>query len=178
MSDVNFATPKNDGFTKAAQTPKTDTLAAKTTDRVAETVKQAADATAEGVKTMQERARGGVARVSELARGYVDVQREALETGAHAARIYGEGLQGLAQHAAEVSRVQFEDSMAHLRSLVGVRSLNDLLHLQAEFARKTASRALEETSTFAEGYLKVANDALAPVTARVREAAEKVKHAA
>ncbi len=178
MSDVNTAALKNDGFPKSGQTQKIDNLAAKTTERVAETVKQTADAAAEGVKTIQERARGGMQRAGELARGYVEVQREALETGAHAARIYGEGLQGLAQHAAEVSRVQFEDSMAHLRSLVGVRSLNDFFDLQAEFARKTASRALAETSTFAEGYLKVANDALAPVTARVREAAEKVKHAA
>ena len=176
MSDVNISTPKNDSFPKAS--PKVSTMAGQTTDRVAEAVKHTTDAAAEGVKTMQERARGGVQRVSEYAREYVDVQRETIETGAHAVRIYSEGLQGLAKHAAEISRVQFEDGMAHLRSLTGVRSLTDLFQLQAEFARKTASRALAETSTFAEGYLKVANDALAPVTARVREAAEKVKHAA
>ena len=175
MSDVNLSTPKNDSFPKAA--PKASTLAGQT-DRVADAVKQTADATAEGVKTMQEQARGGVQRVSELARDYVEVHREAIETGAHAARIYGEGLQHLAQHAAEITRAQIEDSMAHLRSLTGVRSLTDLFNLQAEFARKTTSRVLAETSTLAEGYLKVANDALAPVTARVREAAEKVKHAA
>jgi phasin family protein len=178
MSDVKSSIPKTDTNTKSGPVSKPEAIVAKATDRVAETVKQTADAAAEGIKTMQERARGGVQRVSEYARGYAEVQREALETGAHAARIYGEGLQGLAQHAAEISRVQFEESMAHLRSLVGVRSLTDLFSLQADFARKTASRALEETSTFAEGYLKVANDALAPVTARVREAAEKVKHAA
>lgn len=175
MSDTNPSTPKNDSFPKSA--PKTSTIAAQT-DRVTDAVKQTTEAAAESVKTLQERARGGVQRVSEMAREYVDVQREAIETSAHAARIYGEGLQGLAQHAAEFSRAQFEDSMAHLRSLSGVRSLTDLFHLQAEFARKTASRALEETSTFAENYMKVTNDALAPVTARVREAAEKVKHAA
>ncbi len=151
---------------------------ARKTDKAAEAVKHAADVAADGVKTLQDRARGGFQRVSELARGYVDVQRETIETGAKAAKIYGEGLQGLAKHAAEVSRVQFEDSMAHLRSLTGVKSVTELLHLQAEFARATASRALAETSSLAEGYLKVANEALAPVTARAREAAQKVKQAA
>ena len=175
MSDVNLSMPKNESFPKAA--PKTNSIAAQT-DRIADAVKQTTEAAAEGAKTMQERARGGVQRVSEMAREYVDVQREAIETGTHAARIYGEGLQGMAQHAVEISRAQFEEGMAHLRSLSGVRSLTDLFHLQADFARKTASRALEETSAFAENYMKVTNDALAPVTARVREAAEKVKHAA
>ncbi len=127
---------------------------------------------------MQERARGGMQRVSELARGYVDVQRETIETVAEAGKIYGEGLQGLAKHAAEISRVQFEDSMAHLRSLTSVKSVTELMHLQSEFARLTASRALTETSTLVEDYMKVASQALAPVTARAREAAQKVKQAA
>jgi phasin family protein len=169
MTDAQTAAPKAETFARKA-------------DRIAETVKHSADTAtdmaAEGVKTMQERARGGFQRVSELARGYVDVQRETIETVAQAGKIYGEGLQGLAKHAAEVSRVQFEDSMAHLRSLTGVKSVTDLLHLQAEFARTTASRALTETSAFVDEYLKVTTQAVAPVTARVREAAEKVKQAA
>jgi phasin family protein len=165
MSDAQFAT-------------KTESVLRKNTQAATETVKQVSDAAAEGVKNMQESARGGFQRVSELARGYVDVQRETIEVSAKAAKIYGEGLQGLAKHAAEISRVQFEDGMAHLRSLSGVKSITDLLHLQAEFARTTASRALAETSNIAEEYLKVASQALAPVTARAREAAEKVKQAA
>jgi phasin family protein len=161
--------------------PKAETAARKT-DRVVETIKQATETAvnkvAEDVKTVQEQARGGLQKVSELARGYVDVQRETLETVAKAGKIYGEGLQTIAKHAAEVSRVQFEDGVAHLRSLTGVKSITDLFALQAEFARKTASRALSEGSTMVEEYLKVANEAIAPVTARAREAAEKVKQAA
>jgi phasin family protein len=169
MSDAPIAAPKAETATRK-------------TDRVVESIKQttetAVNKIAEDVKTAQEQARGGFQKVSEFARGYVDVQREAIETVAQAGKIYGEGLQSLAKHAAEVSRVQFEDGVAHVRALTGVKSITDLLHLQAEFARKTASRALAEGSTMVESYLKVANEAIAPMTARAREAAEKVKHAA
>jgi len=161
-----------------AEIHKVETNARKTTDRVVEAIKQTADQTAESVKAVQEQARGGFQKVSEIARGYADVQRETLETVTEAGKIYGEGLQSLARRAAEVSRVQYEDGIAHLRSLSGVKSVTDLLHLQAEFARKTASRALTESSTMVEDYLKVAGQALAPVTAKAREAAEKVKQAA
>lgn len=157
--------------------PKSDTIARKT-DRVADAVKQTAENAAAGVKQMQDTARTGMQKVSELARGYADVQRGTIETGAEAAKIYGQGLQDLVKHAAEISRVQIEDSMAHLRALSGVKSVTDLLHLQAEFARTTTSRALTESSNFVEQYLKVATSALAPVTAKAREAAAKVKQAA
>jgi hypothetical protein len=59
-----------------------------------------------------------------------------------------------------------------------VKSVKEAISLQTSYARDTASRVLSETSSFAEDYLKVAGQALAPVTARVREAAEKVKHVA
>jgi phasin family protein len=157
---------------------KSEPAARKVERLAAETVKPAAEAVAAGVTKLQDQARTGLNRVSELARLYADAQRETIETVAHAGKIYGEGLQGLAKHAADVSRVQLEDGIAHLRSLAGVKSVTDLLHLQAEFARSTASRTLAEGSTLVEGYLKVAGEALAPVTARAREAAEKVKQAA
>ena len=165
MSDAPTTAPKTDAFIRK-------------TDRAVDALKHTAETAVEKVQAVQEQARGSLQKASELARGYVDVQREALETVTHAAKIYGEGIQGLAKHAAEVSRVQFEDGMAHLRSLTGVKSVTDLMHLQTEFARKTTSRALAETSTMVEDYLKVAGNALAPVTAKVREAAEKVKQAA
>jgi phasin family protein len=176
MSDAPMISPKTENF--ARKTDRVADAVKHTTDNTAEAFKHTAEKAAETVKTVQDQARGGMQKVSELARGYVDVQRETAETVVQAAKIYGEGLQNMAKHAAEVSRLQFEDSMAHLRSLTGVKSVTDLMHLQGEYARKVASRALTEGSTMVEDYLKVAGQALAPVTARAREAAEKVKHAA
>jgi phasin family protein len=157
---------------------KTEKFAEKVTATATETVQQTAEAATNGFKTMQAEVTGGLKQAAELARGYVDVQRTALETVVKAGQIYGEGLQSLASRAADANRTQFEHTVAHLKALTSVKSVKEAISLQTSFARDTASRVLSETSSFAEDYLKVAGQALAPVTARVREAAEKVKHVA
>ncbi len=132
----------------------------------------------EGLKDVQHQVTDSLKRAGETARTVVDVQRTAIETAVKASQIYGEGLQSLATHAVDVNRAQFEDTMAHLRALAKVKSIKEAVELQTAFARATASRVLHEGSTFVEDYLKVAGQALAPVTSRAREAAEKVKNAA
>jgi phasin family protein len=170
MADVETATP--------VAAKKFEKVAEITTARAAETIKQTTESATAHMKTMQAEVTGGLKQAAEMARTYVDVQRTALETVAKAGQIYGEGLKSLATHAVDVNRTQFEQTVAHFRALAGVKSITEAMSLQAQFARATASRALSESSAFVEDYLKVTGDALAPVTARVREAAEKVKQAA
>jgi len=166
----------------AAKAAKFEKVAEKATDKVAGKIEHATETAAESVKTglkdVQAKVTDTLHRAAEMARGVADVQRGALETVVKAGQIYGEGLQGIATHAAEVSKTQFADTMAHMRALTSVKSVKEAIDLQAAFARSTASRYLAETSTFVEDYLKVAGNALAPVTERAREAAEKVKKAA
>jgi phasin family protein len=173
MADTEFTTTK----TEVPAVKKAEKVAEKVTEKVTETVKTAAEAATNNLKDVQARVTTGLTKAAQLARSVVDAQRTAVETVVQAGKIYGEGLQSLATHAAEVNRVQFEDTMAHLRALTSVKSVKEAVDLQAKFARATASRALTETSAFVEDYLKVAGQALTPVTTRVREAAEKVKSA-
>jgi len=56
--------------------------------------------------------------------------------------------------------------------------VREAVALQTAFTRNTLSRVLSESSVLVEDYLKVAGQALAPVTARAREAADKVKNTA
>ena len=169
----------------APKAPKFEKVADKAAEKVekvvlgAETVaEKVAEPVRAPLKDIQEKVTEAMHKAAETARNVVDVQRGAFETVVKAGQIYGEGLQHLATHAAEVGRTQFEDTMAHLRSLTSVKSVKEALELQGNFARTTASRYLTETSTLVEDYLKVAGNALAPVTTRAREAAEKVKNAA
>jgi phasin family protein len=103
------------------------------------------------------------------------VQRDALETVVAAGKIYGEGLQHLATQAAGTSKAQFEESIAHLRARTGVKSIHEAVTLQTQYARNATSRALNEGTLLAEEGLKLAQQTLAPIAARAREAAAKVK---
>ena len=170
MADVNTAPVAAKKVEKIEHAGETFT--ASVTDKV----KQSAEAAANGLKDIQAEVTGGLKHAAELTRTYADVQRTALESVVKAGQIYGEGLQSLATRAADANRTHFEHTVAHLRALTGVKSVKEALSLQAEYAREATSRALTEGSAFVEDYLKVASQALAPVTARAREAAEKVKH--
>jgi len=181
MEDVDM-TPK----TEAPVAKKIEKATQKVTENVTAQVTEAVKATTEAVKNTTEAAtsrfkdvqaqvKTAAGKAGEIARSVAGVQRSAIETVVKAGQIYGEGLQGLATHAVEVNRVQFEDTLAHFRALASVKGVKEALELQAKFARATASRALTEGSAFVEDYLKVTNEALAPVTTKVREAAEKVK---
>jgi phasin family protein len=183
MADV-----ENTAFKADTQVRKVEKIAEKVTAQVTANVEAAQASVKTGMQDMQAKVTTGMQdvqakvtdglhRAAEAARTAAGVQRETLETVVKAGQIYGQGLQGLATHAASVSRVQFEDTMAHLRALTSVKSVREAVELQSTFARNTASRLLAESSTFVEDYLKVAGEALAPVTTRVREAAEKVKKA-
>jgi len=152
-------------------------------------VKTAAEKAQAQVKTATEKAKAqfeqaqaqmksAAEKAGETAKAAMTAQRSAVETVVKAGQIYGEGLQGLVTHAAEVNRVQFDETMAHLRALTSVKSVKQAVELQSKFARSTASRFLTEGSSFVEDYLKVAHQALSPVTAKAREAAEKVKQGA
>jgi len=156
---------------------KAEKIAEKVTEKVTETAKTTTEAATSTLKSAQEQVKSSLNKAAEMAREAVATQRSALETVVEAGKIYGQGLQGLATHAAEVNKVQFEDTLAHLRALTSVKSVKEAVELQTKFARATASRALTETSAFVEDYLKVTEKALAPVTTKVREAAEKVKSA-
>jgi len=157
---------------------KFEQAAAEVTATVSEKVQQSADAATKGFQTLKEDLTGGLKQASEMARTYADVQRSTFETVVTASKIYGEGLKSLATHIAEVNRTQFEQTVAHFKALSGVKSVKEAFGLQAQFARETTSRALAETGAIVDDYMKVAGEALAPVTAKVREAAEKVKLAA
>ncbi len=144
---------------------------------VSEGLKHTAEAAAKGLKDVQAEVTGSLAQATDLARAYAEVQRDALESVVKAGQIYGEGLKSIAAHAAETNRTQFEESLAHLRALTGVKSIHEAMALQTQYARTAASRALTEGSMLVESGLKLAEETLAPLTARAREAAEKVKTA-
>jgi hypothetical protein len=118
------------------------------------------------------------AKLTEAARTAFEFQSSAISTLLEASKIYGEGLKALAAHAAHVNKVHFDETVAAMRSLATTRSVNEALRLQTEFARTTATRAMTETTKLMQDYMKVAEQAAAPLNAKVHEAVEKFATAA
>jgi phasin family protein len=161
--------------TAPAPVEKATAFAEKPTAFVSDSLKHTAETAARGLKDAQAEVTGSLAQATGLARAYAEVQRDALESVMKAGQIYSEGLKAIATHATETNRAQFEETLAHLRALTGVKSIHEAMALQTQYARTAASQALIEGSTLVENGLKLAEEMLAPLTARAREAAAKVK---
>ena len=65
-----------------------------------------------------------------------------------------------------------------MKALAGVKSFKDAVDLQTSLAKSSLEKAVAETSKLTEASLKLAEQAWAPVTARVTLAVEKFGRAA
>lgn len=160
--------------------------AVEATTSAASQATQAAKQTAENIQStvqgtvheMSSKLSEGMSRAGETARELFDFQRGTVEKMLEAGKIYGEGLQSLASHVAAVNREQFEETVNTLRTMASTRSITEAFRLQNELARTLASRSLTEGSKLVHDYLKVTEQAVAPLTTRAQEAAEKLAKAA
>lgn len=83
------------------------------------------------------------------------------------------GLQDLSKQMAATAQSTMDESMAAFKALSGVKSLKEAVDLQASLARTTMEKAMTGSGQFADQGFKLAEQAIAPITARLQLAAQK-----
>jgi hypothetical protein len=81
-------------------------------------------------------------------------------------RSYGElnkGFQAIATRVADYSKKAFEDATRAYEQLVGAKSLESVIEIQSQYAKKAYDTWLAEASKIGEMYAAVARDAYKPV---------------
>lgn len=96
-----------------------------------------------------------------------------LEALVKSSQIWAAGVQDLGKQVAASAQAQVDQTMATLKALAGVKSLKDALDLQSTLARSSVEKAVAETSKLTDASLKLAEQTLAPITARLSLAAER-----
>ena len=87
-------------------------------------------------------------------------------------RIWATGMQDLSRHVASQAQHSMQDSVSTLRAMTGVKSLKEAFELQSSFARTTLEKAISQSTKLTETGLKLAEQASAPISARVSAAVE------
>ena len=82
-------------------------------------------------------------------------------------------MQDIGKQMAASAQASFEETVATFKALSSVKSLKDAFELQASFARSTMEKTLAESGRLTDASLKLTEQALAPITARVSMAVEK-----
>lgn len=93
--------------------------------------------------------------------------KDNVEAVVQSGSIVVKGMEALGQELMAFTKAQVEGNVAATKALFGVKSFDEAVKLQGDFARKSFDTAVAEGTKLTEMSVKVANDAVAPIQARV-----------
>jgi len=164
------APAKTTPISKLKDTIMATAKTAKTTDYTAKAKELAAD--------VQTRAKAAYDKGAEVTAEVVEFQKGNLEALVESGKILAAGVQDMGRTYVEEAKVAVETVQADVKKVAAVKSPTELFQLQGEIARRNFDALVSATSKNTEAFLKLANEAFAPVSSRVSLAAEKFSKAA
>ena len=148
-----------------------DTIMATDTTKITATAKEfAADA--------QTRLKTVYSKGTELAGDVVEFNKANLEAVVASGKVIAGGMQDMAREGFEDTKKVAEQVREDVKLVAAVRSPTEFVKLQGDFARRNFDAAVAYSSKSTEAWLKLANEAFAPISSRYSEAAEKISKAA
>jgi phasin family protein len=96
-----------------------------------------------------------------------------LEAMVKSGQIWAAGVQDIGKQIAATAQASFDETMSTFKALTSVKSLKDAFDLQSMLARTTVEKTLAESGKLTDASMKLTEQALAPITARVSLAMEK-----
>jgi phasin family protein len=126
-----------------------------------------------GFETTQVSVKQGMEKAMKTAEEFVAFGQGNMEAFVKSGQIWAAGVQDLSKHVAATAQATFEESMSTFKALTSVKSLKDAMDLQASFARSALEKTMSESGKLTDASMKLTEQALAPITARVTLAVEK-----
>ena len=121
-----------------------------------------------------ERGQEAFKRTQKAAEELAELTRANIEAMVDAGRIAVEGTRALGQDVVAKSRENVEQAAEAVRSFAEAKSPTEFLQLQGEFARTSFDRLVAESSKLTESFVKLAGEAIQPISNRASVAAERL----
>jgi phasin family protein len=96
-----------------------------------------------------------------------------LEAFAKSGQIWAAGVQDLQKQMAATAQASFDEAVSTFKAMTTAKSLKDAFDLQTNLARGAIEKTLAESGKLTDASLKLTEQTLAPITARVTLAVEK-----
>ena len=91
-----------------------------------------------------------------------------------ASTTYAKGVESVSKSWAAFAQETFEASANVAKAMLGAKTLKEAVDLQTDFAKTTFDKFVAEGTKVSEASIKVTNEALEPINARVNVAVEKM----
>jgi len=114
---------------------------------------------------------------SAFVKGYEDIQgfgKQNLDALVEAGTILAKGAEAISKQVLALTQNSMQSSVGAAKAMLGCKTLREAIDLQADFARSNFDALVAEGTKLGEMSFKVANDAIAPIQARVNVAVEKL----
>jgi phasin family protein len=141
-----------------------------------QTVTAAKEGVAETVNNLgktQAEVKANMEKAMKTAEELVTFGQGNIEAVVKAGQIWTSGVQDLGKHVAASAQAQLDQTVATWKALAAAKSLKDALEVQTGFARTSMEKAVAETGRLTDASLRLAEQTMAPITARVTLAMEK-----
>ena len=136
----------------------------------------------EGLETVMGEAQGKAKEAFEKSSAflgdYAAFAKGNVEAVVESGKILAEGLQDMGTNLVAEGRSTFETVSADIKDMAAAKSPTDLIQLQSDMFRKSFDSAVAYGSKNTEAMLKIASDAIAPISSRVSLAVEKMRQVA
>lgn len=93
-------------------------------------------------------------------------------------QIWAAGVQDLSKSFAATAQAQLDQTVSTWKALAGVKSIKEAMDLQTSLARNSMGSAVSETGKLTDASMKLAEQSMAPIAARMSLAVEKFGRAA
>ena len=121
-----------------------------------------------------ERSQEVARRSQKVAEEFADLTRANVEAIVESGRVAVEGVRSLGQDVVSRNRDGVEKAADAIRTLAEAKSPTEYLQLQSEIARTSFDRLVAETSRFTESFVKLAGEAVQPISNRASANAERI----
>ena len=162
---------------KSTKTPTPKTTQPKETKPMASTPDFTASMS-DAMSEMQTRAKAAYDKSTELATEMSEFSKGNMEAMVESGKILSTGMQDMGKSMVEEAKSAFETVTADMKELAAIKSPTDLFQLQSKLARRNFDSMVAMGSKASESMVKLANDAVAPLSGRMSVAAEMVSKAA
>lgn len=143
-------------------------------DETGARIRTGAAAAAAGFGKTQEQVQEQMDKAFRTAEDLVSFGQGNLEAVMRSGQIWLAGVQDLSKQVASNAQAQVDATVSALRALTTVRSPKEAFELQANLTRNSFEKAVSETRKLTDSSYKLAEEAVAPIVARVTLAFEKL----
>ncbi len=131
-----------------------------------------------GFQKTQAQVKDNMDKAMRTAQDFVSFSQGNFEAMVKSGQIWAAGVQDIGKQVAASAQAQMDGNMSAFKALSSVKSIKEAFDLQTSLARSTVEKAVSETGRLTDASLKLAEEAIAPLTARVSLAVESFSKSA